>query len=486
MFYSVRARLTLWYTAVLAVVLVTFSGISYVVLAREIRASTDALLGGTARELTGAFIDAPARAASSGELLLDFRYSDRAIMVFSTDGQIVASSRSSLSREDRTRVANLVRSGFTGYSTVAGGAEDDGIRVFANPIDVVGIRHIVVVARELHDQIERLESAQRALFLGIPLALLFAAGGGYVLARKSLAPVTTMSVKARQIGAETLTERITVENERDELGFLATTLNELLQRLQRAFESQRSFMADASHELRTPLAIIQGEADVALSRQERTPVEYRESLAIIQTAARKLTRIVESLFLLARSDAGRYPISRTRFYLDELVADCIRAMRSVAGARGVGLNCDAPAELVIVADEALVHRMILNLIDNALKFTPPGGTVTVAAEAAGDQYIIRVADTGIGISEEDRARVFERFYRGERTRSTRGSAAPSNVSTGAGLGLPIARWIAEIHDGRLFLDRSDETGTTFVITLPRAEGADEPQPVRDQTASWSV
>jgi hypothetical protein len=125
MFYSVRARLTLWYTAVLAVVLVTFSGISYVVLAREIRASTDALLGGTARELTGAFIDAPARAASSGELLLDFRYSDRAIMVFSTDGQIVASSRSSLSREDRTRVANLVRSGFTGYSTVAGGAEDD-------------------------------------------------------------------------------------------------------------------------------------------------------------------------------------------------------------------------------------------------------------------------------------------------------------------------------------------------------------------------
>ena len=486
MFYSVRARLTLWYTAVLAVVLVTFSGISYAVLAREIRASTDALLVGTAHELTGAFIDAPARAASSAELLLDFRYSDRAIMVFSTDGQLVASSRSSLSRQDRTRVANLVRGGRTGYATVAGGAEDDGIRVFANPIDVVGIRHIVVVARELHDQTERLESAQRALFLGIPLALLFAAGGGYILARKSLAPVTMMSIKARQIGAETLTERITVQNERDELGFLATTLNELLQRLQRAFESQRSFMADASHELRTPLAIIQGEADVALSRQERTPVEYRESLAIIQTAARKLTRIVESLFLLARSDAGRYPISRTRFYLDELLGDCIRAMRSVAGARGVGLNCDTPAELVIVADEALVHRMILNLIDNALKFTPPGGKVTVAAEAAGDQYIIRVADTGIGISEDDRARVFERFYRGERTRSTRGAAAASNVSTGAGLGLPIARWIAEIHDGRLFLDRSDETGTTFVITLPRAEDADVPQTIRDQTASWSV
>jgi two-component system, OmpR family, sensor kinase len=486
MFYSVRARLTLWYTVVLAVVLVTFSGISYVLLAREIRGSTDALLAGTAHELTGAFVDDPSHTARGAEVLLDFRYSDRAIMVFSTDGRLVASSHSSLSSRDRTRLADLVRTGRTGYATISGGAEDEGIRVFANPIDVVGIRHIVVVARDLHDQTERLESARRALFLGIPLALLVAAGGGYVMARKSLAPVTTMSVKARQIGAETLTERIEVKNERDELGFLATTLNELLQRLQRAFESQRSFMADASHELRTPLAIIQGEADVALSRQDRTPSEYRDSLAIIQTSARKLTRIVESLFLLARSDAGRYPITRTRFYLDELLGDCIRAMRSVAGARGVSLNCEAPPEIVIVADEALLHRMILNLIDNALKFTPPGGSVTIATEASGDQYIIRVTDTGIGIAESDRTRVFERFYRGERTRGTRGAAATSNVSTGAGLGLPIARWIAEIHDGRLFLDRSDESGTTFVITLPHADDASVPEKIKDQTASWSV
>jgi two-component system OmpR family sensor kinase len=486
MFYSVRARLTLWYTVVLAVVLVTFSGISYVLLSREIRASTDALLAGTAHELTGAFIEDPSHTERGSELLLDFRYSDRAIMVFSTDGRLVASSHSRLSSQDRTRVAHFVRTGRSGYATVPGGVEDEGVRVFANPIDVVGIRYIVVVAHDLHDQADRLESARRALFLGIPLALLFAAGGGYVMARKSLAPVTTMSIKARQIGAETLTERITVKNERDELGFLATTLNELLQRLQRAFESQRSFMADASHELRTPMAIIQGEADVALSRQDRTPTEYRESLAIIQTSARKLTRIVESLFLLARSDAGRYPISRTRFYLDELLGDCIRAMRSVAGARGVSLNCEVPAELVIVADEALVHRMILNLIDNALKFTPPGGSVTVAAVGSGDQYIVRVVDTGIGIGEGDRDRIFERFYRGERTRGTRGAAAASNVSTGAGLGLPIARWIAEIHGGRLFLDRSDESGTTFVITLPRADDLDAPGAIKDQTASWSV
>ncbi len=485
MFHSVRARLTLWYTAVLAVVLVAFSGISYVVLAREIRASADAALAATAREFTAAFVNDPRAASGGGDALLDFRYSDRALMVFSGGGQLVASSRSHLDARDQAGVAALIRGHLNGFTTLPGGVQDEGIRIFATPIDVLGIRYFVVVARNLHDQAERLESAARALFFGIPLALLLAAAGGYGLARKSLGPVTTMSLKARHIGAETLTERITVQNERDELGFLATTLNELLERLQRAFESQRSFMADASHEMRTPMAIIQGEADVALSRPERSTSEYRESISIIQTAARKLTRIVESLFLLARSDAGRFPIIRTRFYLDEMLADCVRAMRSVAAQRDVELTCNVSNELIIVADESLLHRMVLNLIDNALKFTPPGGRVTITAEPSGDRYLVRVSDTGIGIPEADRERVFERFYRGERTRSARGRMS-SSVSTGAGLGLPIARWIAEIHGGSLRLERSDDSGTVFVITLPRGDDADATSAMNDQTASSAV
>ncbi len=479
MFHSVRARLTLWYTAVLAVVLVAFSGISYVFLTREIRSSADAALATTASEFTAAFAN-DARAANGGSAaLLDFRYSDRALMVFSAAGRLVASSKSHLDARDETRVAAHIRAHLQGFATLPGGVQDEGIRIYATPIDVMGIRYFVVVAHNLHDQAERLESAARALFLGIPVALLLAAAGGYGLARTSLAPVTTMSLKARQIGAETLTERITVENDRDELGFLATTLNELLERLQRAFESQRSFMADASHEMRTPMAIIQGEADVALSRPDRSTDEYRESIAIIQASARKLTRIVESLFLLARSDAGRYPIMKTRFYLDEMLADCVRAMRSVAAQREVQLSLfgsgkDLPRaeparteDPLIVADEALLHRMVLNLIDNALKFTPPGGSVTVTLETAGSTYVIRVADTGIGIPEDDRERVFDRFYRVERTRPSRGST--SSVSTGAGLGLPIARWIAEIHGGSLRMESSGEAGTRFVIRLPRGD-----------------
>jgi signal transduction histidine kinase len=175
-------------------------------------------------------------------------------------------------------------------------------------------------------------------------------------------------------------------------------------------------------------------------------------------AARKLTRIVQNLFLLARGDAGRYPIAMSRFYAGEVVADCIRGMRSVAQARGVTLSCSAPEDIVIVADEELIHRLVLNLIENAVKFTQSGGTVHANVRAAGGNCIIRVTDTGPGIPRADQPRIFERFFRGDRAR-------PHDAG-GAGLGLPIARWIAEVHGGELRLEHSDAMGTVFVASLP--------------------
>jgi heavy metal sensor kinase len=454
MFHSVRARLTLWYTAILALVLIIFSAVSYVLLARTIRAENDASLADTAHEFAAAFD--PADRSRGRDVLLDFRYSDRQILVLSPNGEIVAGSNK-IGPAERTRIQSFVRGGGTGFATIIGGEEGDGIRIIATPINVVGTHYTLVVARDLSEQADRLESAARAVFFGIPLALIVAAAGGYLLARKSFAPVTTMSVKARQIGAETLDERIEIGNERDELGFLAATLNGLLERLQLAFESQRRFMADASHELRTPIAIIQGEADVALAR-DRDAADYRESIEVMQRAARKLTRIVQNLFLLARGDTGRYPISMSRFYVGEVVADCIRGMRSVAQARGVALSCSAPEDIVVVADEELIHRLVLNLVENAVKFTQSGGTVHVDVGAGDGNCTIRVADTGPGIESADQSRIFERFFRGDRAR-------PQDAG-GAGLGLPIARWIAEVHGGELRLEHSDTTGTVFLAVLP--------------------
>jgi heavy metal sensor kinase len=456
MFHSVRARLTLWYTAILALVLVIFSAVSYVLLARTIRAENDDSLEETAHEFAAAFD--PADHSHGHDVLRDFRYSDREILVLSTKGEIVVASKPKIGVAERQRIEAFVRAGGRGVATIAGGEEGDGVRIIATPIDVVGTHYMVVAARDLDEQADRLESAAHAVFFGIPLALLVAAAGGYLLARKSLAPVTMMSVKARQISAETLDERIEIGNERDELGFLAGTLNSLLERLQLSFESQRRFMADASHELRTPIAIIQGEADVTLARDDRTAGDYRESIEVMQRAARKLTRIVQNLFLLARGDAGRYPTTMSRFYLGEVVADCVRGMRSLAQTRGVELSCSPSEDIVVVADEELIHRLVLNLVENAVKFTPSGGCVHAEVRSSDGRCTIRVADTGHGIPPEHQERIFERFFRGDRT-------GPQNVG-GAGLGLPIARWIAGVHGGELWLERSDASGSAFVAELP--------------------
>ena len=455
--HSVRARLTLWYTAVLAVVLIAFSGISYALLARTTRAATDATLTEAAHDLALATEDDPRRALALGALPFG-RENERQVVLYTPRGDAIASSPRTLTVIEERRLDTLIRRGFRGLATIEGGPEDDGIRVCAIDVTSQGERRVLAVAVSLDEQADRLESAAQAVLFGIPLALLLAAGGGYLLARKALAPVAAMSRKARQIGAETLAERIDVGDERDELGLLAVTLNELLERLQRAFDSQRRFMADASHELRTPVAVVRGEADVTLSRSGRSEAEYRESMEIVQKASLRLTRIVENLFLLARTDAGSYPMRRTRFYLDELIADCIRSLRNIAAARGVTLEQDCCADLVIVADEELLHRMLLNLIENALKFTPAGGSVRATASAEGDRYIVEVSDSGGGIAAGDRERIFERFYRAARR--------PGDPESGAGLGLPIARWIADAHGGELTLARSDAAGSTFRVTLP--------------------
>jgi two-component system OmpR family sensor kinase len=458
MLHSVRARLTVWYTAVLAVVLVAFSGISYVLLARATRAATDATLSEAAHDLALAIEHDPRRALALGALPFG-RENERQVVLYALTGELIASSPRTLSADEEQRLEALIRRGVRGLSTIEGGPEGDGIRVSATDVSSAGERRILAVAVSLDEQADRLESAQHAVFLGIPLALLLAAAGGYLLARKALAPVAAMSRKARQIGAETLAERIDVGDERGELGLLAGTLNELLERLQRAFDSQRRFMADASHELRTPVAVVRGEADVTLSRENRTEAEYRESMEVVRNASLRLTRIVENLFLLARTDAGSYPMRRVRFYLDELVTGCLRSLRNVAAVRDVTLEHDAVPDLIIAADEELLHRMLLNLVENAVKFTPAGGRVRVTAAPDGGRYVLEVTDTGEGIPAEDQPRIFERFYRAARPRS---DGAPA----GAGLGLPIALWIAEAHGGTLVLARSDASGSTFRVALP--------------------
>lgn len=450
MLHSVRVRLTVWYTAILALVLITFSGISYAFLAREIRAATDAALLDAAREFVGAF----SNELPPSDLRLDFRTSGRDIMVLSPSGAIVAASRTRMPRNVRDEVLRTTPRALQQFRTVG------NFRVLALPLTVFGRAYTVVVAESLQNQDDRLHAAARAVGLGIPIALLVASAGGYLLARKSLHPVARMSMQAREIGEKTLDQRIAVVNANDELGHLATTLNELLGRLQRAFESQRRFMADASHEMRTPVSIIQGEADVALSRHDRDAAEYRATIEIMRKAALNLTRIVQNLFLLARSDSGTYPIQTSRFYLDEVIADCVRSLRVAAVTKRIALTADCAPDLSIFADEELVRRLLLNLIDNAVKFTPDEGTVLVRARNEAADAIVEVTDSGAGIDAADLPHIFERFFRGDRGRRR---------VAGSGLGLAIVKWIAEIHGGSASVAHTDSQGTTIRVVLPIGE-----------------
>jgi two-component system, OmpR family, sensor kinase len=340
-------------------------------------------------------------------------------------------------------------------------AGSHGFRAYARRFSARGNSYTLVTLRSLHPQEEMLEEVTETFAWVIPIAILLASGGGYFLARKSLAPVVAMSSQAGRIGAANLHERLAVQNEKDELGHLARSFNSLLDRLSESFERQRRFMADASHELRTPVAILRGEAEVALSQQARSPDEYRESLGILHQEAERLTHIVEDLFTLTRADAGQYPLAPSDFYLEELLSECVHSARTLALAKKISLNFDGGSEFPIYADESLLRRMILNLLDNAIKYTPEGGGVTVACCRMDGEYALSFTDTGTGIPAELQPRIFERFFRVDKARSR-----SESDGGGAGLGLAISRWIAEAHQGRLELTRSDSAGSIFTAYLP--------------------
>ncbi|GAC1638682.1 MAG: ATP-binding protein [Candidatus Acidiferrum sp.] len=471
---SVRARLTIWHAAAVAAVLLILSVATYAFLRVESIRRVDSSLEDVANAFL-ATVHAELRDAHETETFKDcvaaaiqeHTYRETTFSVFDAQGApILSSPVSPVLLESEVLRYNDLHDRATSNSSrgkpfrtlVASGHLYRG---YSRSFTAEGKTYVVVALQSMHREQEFMEALGRTYALVIPLAVLLAALGGYFLARRSLLPVAAMSSQAEQISAKNLDERLAVENKSDELGRLAASFNRLLDRLDQSFQLQRRFVADASHELRTPVAILSGEAEVALSRQDRSPEEYRESLTILHNEALRLKKIIEDLFTLTRADIGQLPLSKSDFYLDELVADCVRTCRTLAQAKQIALQCNATSEMLIHADEALVRRMLMNLLDNGIKYTPTGGSVAIAAERSGDRYLIAVTDTGPGIPQELQHRVFERFFRAEKARTSSDAA-----NGGAGLGLAICRWIAEAHQGTLELTRSDAKGSTFTISLP--------------------
>lgn len=457
MFSSIRVKLTFWYICVLALIIVAFSVATYSVFVNSLQKETDENLTEMAKTLDASV--SSNRDEDEIELTTDdlvkealdeFRFRDFLFAVFTNDDKLIA-------KTTEIELPSDLRSAIDqeGFGNISLGGQTS--RVFLTPFHMDENNYKLYVFHSTGDQIALEGRLRRVFYLIAPLLLLIAGIGGYFLARASLKPIATMGDRAKRITAANLDERLPIKNAKDELGNLAIVFNELLDRLDIEFDRQRRFMADASHELRTPLAIIRGESEVALLKETRTSAEYQESLRIVNDESRRLTKIVDDLFTLARADSGELKANLRELYLDELVADCVRSIRSLADKRKITIDFNGE-ETQVKGDEVLLRRLFLNIIDNAVKYNIDGGKIKInVAENA-----VEVSNTGEGIPEDEQYLIFERFYRVEKSRLQKNET----MMSGAGLGLSIAKWIADLHRAELKYSRNGDGENIFKITFP--------------------
>ena len=462
MIRSFRLQITAWYLLLFSLLFLLFGAFLHTLLSRALQNRMDEALSeevNTTASLFQAELEElngdPLRAAI--ETVSEMRLRNVLLAIF--EGRRLLASSAPLTGGELSEFAGRAAAGTQPELLLPlPNAGPNGSRAVAYRLAVAHRTYVMVAVQPLDSIEAALHAARHVFFFALPLAILAAGIGGYLLATRSLAPLGWMAEQARRITDRTLDTRLDIGAADEELAALSASFNELLARLDRSFEIMRRFVADASHELRTPLSAIRGEADVALAR-DRSPAEYKESLAIIQDEARRLSRLVEDLLNLARADAGKVQIQVRDFYLNDVLEDCCRSVRTRAAAKNLVIECSCGQDVQFRGDEGLLRRLVLNLLDNAIRYTPAGGEIKVALDAEPDRLVLRVSDTGIGIPAEAAPHVFERFYRVDQARSRQDG--------GFGLGLAIVKWIAEAHDGTVELDSTPGAGSAFTVFLHR-------------------
>jgi heavy metal sensor kinase len=315
--------------------------------------------------------------------------------------------------------------------------------------------NIVQVAMSLENVKATRASFLLVLLILAPAALAGSAVGGYFLARRALAPVDSMVEAARRIEAEDLTKRIPAVSSDDELGRLATVINDMLARLERSFGAARRFSADAAHELRTPLTIIKGEIEVALRSSEAT-AEIRQTLASCLEEVDRLNSLMEDLLLLARMESNALGSGRAPVNLAEVLEDAAPALRELSAKAGNTCIIRAAPPLWTLGYEALLFRLVFNLVENAIKYTPPGGSIDVSLAQQDGAAVLQVKDNGSGIGPDALEHIFDRFYRGD----------PSREGSGTGLGLALVQSIVQLHQGEIHVASALNQGSTFRVAMP--------------------
>lgn len=451
---SIGARLTLWYSSVLTISLVLFASVIWIATQRSFLASVDEALvdqvHGVATIVQTEFdpahperfqeeINEYAAATPEGNLMALRDGSGR---------QVLSAKGIDLKWPDSIQ----------GQTFGSLRARHGHYRTLAVSQTIGGRRYDILVAMTTDGMRGLLRRLRALLLAAVPVALLLASLGGYWLSRRALAPVDQITTAARSISIQNLSLRLNTPQTHDELQRLSETWNDMLQRLETAVKRLTQFTADASHELRTPVAIIRTTAELTL-RRERSADTYKEALRQIMAESERTTRLVEDLLALARADAGLPSLPMDRLELAPLVREVCRQGSVLAEARQVELTADVPERPVYVqGNDPALRRLFLVLLDNAIKYTPAGGSVAVSIAADPGGATVEVQDTGIGIDESALPHIFERFYRVDMSRS--------RAEGGSGLGLSIAKWIAESHRAEIQAESVAGRGSVFRVRFP--------------------
>ena len=461
---TIRARLTFWYTGLLSLSFLLLGGTGYGLLSYTLSQEADAALRGVAQTLAER-VGGGAESFIPGEIDEVFRrffgfsplerYFEHLPPLDRIPSGPSSSRRGQLPLGEQA-LKNASR-GLPTFETLEGLAPFP-VRVLTWPLvkagRVRGVLQVGMSRENLEKTLRRFLWVMAGIF---PVSLLLAGGGGWLLARRALRPVDRMTETARKISAEHLDRQVQGSGAGDELDRLAQTLNDMLGRLNVAFQEIRQFSGDASHELQTPLTVLKGEIEVGL-RFPRKPGEYQAILRSALEETDRIARLVEGLLLLSRSDAGVLRMDRRQVDLKNLVEEVIREIHPLAGLRSVKLRVGSVEPVPIQGDPDHLRRLLLNLVDNGIKYARPGGRVEVSLRKDEKWAILQVSDTGMGIAKEDQEKIFQRFYRT--------GAARAQGESGAGLGLGIAQSIAAAHGGRIELESSVGQGSIFTVFLP--------------------
>jgi heavy metal sensor kinase len=471
---SVHYRLTFWYTLVLIIIILAFSALVYFSLRHTLIKNLDTSIQSEA-EWTANLIDLLGDESDDlEEFVEDLRdsledliteYSTgkwKNIQVWRSAGEVIYKSKHldhifSASENALERALDEKHTIETIIDPIEG-----SIRLVTMPAegykDEIYIVQVGVSFREIQQLLRQLLLI--LISSGI-IALIASVLGGWFLARKSLKPVDEITKTAQRIGAENLSQRLEVPSTDDELSRLASTLNKMMDRLELSFRQIRQFTSDASHELRTPLTAIRGQTEVAL-RRDRNAEEYRQVLKSNLEEVEWMSRIVENLLTLSRNDAGEFQLDIQPIYLAELLRNFFGECKSLAETKGIEVFLDKLQDIIIPGDETWLRQMLLNIIDNAVKYTPNEGQIRLSLELDGSFAKIQIKDSGIGISQEDLPRIFDRFFRVDKARS--------REMCGSGLGLSIVQWIVKAHQGRIEVASKPGEGSCFMIWLPVKNG----------------